>query len=103
MFSPYKLIQVEEMEQMEKKHKTEEKKRKAMVEADEKAAKRERRTCFVVGCEKVSRKDGGGKEWRKCEGCGRIFCKLHRDGYAEHIENCSSNNANVTGGNRANT
>ena len=47
-------------------------------------AKRAARTCSVDDCFKMTRKEGGAKNWKYCKICKILFCPNHGAEYATH-------------------
>ena len=84
LFSPQKVLE-NVKEQEDRKLTVQEAKEAAKKEkVDAADAKRAARTCFVDDCNKMTRKEGGAKNWNYCELCEILFCPEHKSEYAKH-------------------
>lgn len=88
LFSPFELLQAEHLSVLEQQNKERKRKMAAEVKREESAAKRAAKTCGSLDCSKVTRKEGGAKNWNQCGGCLILFCPNHKDIYQKHISTC---------------
>src|SRR5688500_917671 len=78
LFSPQKVLE-NVQEQEDRKLSAQEAKVAAQKEkVDAADAKRAARTCSVDDCNKVTRKEGGTKNWNYCVFCEILFCPEHK-------------------------
>lgn len=83
LFSPQKILEhckeQEDAKMLAKEAKEAAKKDKV----DTADAKRAARTCSVDDCVKMTRKEGGVKNWKYCEFCEILFCPNHCEEYKD--------------------
>mgnify|MGYP001796369992 CR=1 FL=1 len=87
-FSPWQLIEKENEAKQQQIVKVEMKKAAASQKAIDKQTERAQRTCAAAGCDIVSQKQGGTKQWKKCPTCSKIFCKMHHAEFNAHVSGC---------------
>ena len=84
LFSPQRILENYKEQEDTKLSATEAKEAAKKEKQDAADVKRASRTCSVDDCIKMTRKEGGAKNWSFCEFCEILFCPNHKNEYKKH-------------------